>query len=130
MRCLKQSSTLLALAVAGIGSVATFTAGNLLAYESSRGPTELLYWDPGKAYSGYTFVRPGRVNGVYLIDMAGEVVNYWPDLNSAYLMDDGTLVGSGNIASLATLTTHTMTTSVSTTRHSVNTRDSILLTLT
>jgi hypothetical protein len=85
---------LLALTVAGAGSVATFTAGNLLAYESSRGPTELLYWDPDKAYSGYTFVRPGRVNGVYLIDMAGEVVNYWPDLNSAYLMDDGTLVGS------------------------------------
>ncbi len=94
MRRLRRSSTLVALGVAGIGSVATFTAGNLLAYESSRGPTELIYWDPEKAYNGYTFVRPGRVNGVYLIDMAGEVVNYWPDLTSAYLMDDGTLVGS------------------------------------
>jgi len=94
MRPLSRSSTLIALGMAGIGSVATFTAGNLFAYESSRGPTELLHWDEEKAYNGYTFVRPGRVAGVYLIDMAGEVVSYWPDLNSAYLMDDGTLIGS------------------------------------
>ena len=64
------------------------------AYESSRGPTELIHWDPEGAYNGYTIVSPGRVDGVYLVDMAGEVVKYWPDLTGAYLMQDGTLVGS------------------------------------
>ncbi len=48
------------------------------AYEASRGPTELVHWDPQKAYSGYTMVKPQRVQGVYLIDMAGQAVNHWP----------------------------------------------------
>jgi|SaaInl5LU_22_DNA_1037371.scaffolds.fasta_scaffold23140_2 hypothetical protein len=64
------------------------------AYESSRGPTELIYWDPQKANAGYTMVKPQRVQGVYLIDMAGQVVNHWPDFHDAYLQDDGTIFGS------------------------------------
>ena len=77
-----------------VSGLAILGAGNLSAYESSRGPTELIYWDAEKAYIGYTFIKPTRGAGVYLVDMAGEVVNYWPELSGAYLQDDGTLVGS------------------------------------
>ena len=73
---------------------AALASVDLAAYESSRGPTELIYWDPENAYSGYTFVKPGRAAGVYLVDMAGQVVNHWPELTDAYLLEDGTLVGS------------------------------------
>ena len=67
--------------------------GPAAAYEASRGPTEVVHWDADKAYSGYTIVSPSRVDGVYLIDMSGEVVKYWPDLTGLYLAEDGTLVG-------------------------------------
>jgi len=95
MRRFSCSSRLIALGVAGIGSVATFTAGNLLAYESSRGPTELIYWDPQKATSGYSFIRPRgpHAAGSYMIDMAGQVVNYLPGFTDAYLLEDGTISG-------------------------------------
>ena len=69
-------------------------AGPVLPYEASRGPTEVVYWDSDKAYNGYTVVSPSRVDGVYLLDMAGEVVKYWPELTGLYLAQDGTLVGS------------------------------------
>ena len=68
--------------------------GPASSYEASRGPTEVVYWDPDKAYGGYTVVSPSRVDGVYLIDMSGEVVKYWPELTGLYLAEDGTLVGS------------------------------------
>lgn len=66
------------------------------AYEASRGPTELIYWDPQKAYPGYAFIRTrlSGVTGVYLIDMAGQVVNYWPEFTDAYLLEDGTMLGA------------------------------------
>lgn len=66
------------------------------AYEASRGPTELIHWDPRKAYPGYAFIRtrPSGVTGVYLIDMAGQVVNYWPEFTDAYLLEDGTMFGA------------------------------------
>ena len=70
------------------------TIGLASAYEASRGPTELVYWDPHKTYSGYTMVKPQRVQGVYLIDMAGQVAHYWPDFGDAYLQEDGTVFGS------------------------------------
>ncbi len=69
-------------------------AGLASAYEASRGPTELVYWDPHKAYAGYTMVKPQRVQGVYLIDMAGQVAHYWPEFGDAYLQEDGTVFGS------------------------------------
>ena len=68
--------------------------GPASSYEASRGPTEVVYWDQSKAYGGYTVVSPSRVDGVYLIDMSGEVVKYWPELTGLYLAEDGTLVGS------------------------------------
>ncbi|HEY5624356.1 MAG TPA: hypothetical protein VIV14_11395, partial [Gammaproteobacteria bacterium] len=74
----------------GLSAVA---AGDLAAYESSRGPTELIHWDRAKAFNGYTLVRP-RGAGIFLIDMAGDVVKHWPDLTGAYFMDDGAIVGS------------------------------------
>ncbi len=71
-------------------------AGSLSAYESSRGPTELIYWDQEKALTGYSFVRtrvPG-ITGSYLVDMSGQVVNYWPGFTDAYLLEDGTMFGA------------------------------------
>ena len=77
-----------------IVGIVAFAASYVFAYEASRGPTELVYWDPHRAFSGYTFVKPQRVSGVYLIDMAGQVVQYFPELNDAYLQEDGTVFGS------------------------------------
>jgi hypothetical protein len=71
-------------------------ACGLSAYESSRGPTELIYWDKEKTQPGYSFVRT-RVRGIagsYLIDMAGQVVNYWPGFTDAYLLEDGSMIGA------------------------------------
>ena len=82
------------LAVAiGSGLLVLF-AGGASAYEASRGPTELVYWDPHQAYPGYTMVKPQRVQGVYLIDMAGQVVQHFPDFGDAYLQEDGTIFGT------------------------------------
>ena len=78
-------------AAVAMGLVTVVTAGELTAYESSRGPTELIHWDRAKAFNGYTLIRP-RGAGVFLIDMAGDVVKYWPELTGAYFMDDGTFV--------------------------------------
>ena len=73
------------------------------AYEASRGPTELIYWDQDKSWFGYTMVKPQRVQGVYLVDMAGEVVNYWPELTDAYLQEDGTVFGSKGTKTFAVM---------------------------
>lgn len=69
-------------------------SGSVSAYEASRGPTELIYWDSDKASPGYTMVKPQRTQGVYLIDMAGQVVNHWPEFGDAYLQEDGTVLGT------------------------------------
>jgi len=48
------------------------------------------------AFEGYTFFAPIRSKTTYLIDMNGEVVHEWPSEhppgNSAYLMDDGSII--------------------------------------
>jgi hypothetical protein len=48
------------------------------------------------AFEGYTFFAPIRSKATYLIDMNGEVVHEWPSEhppgNSAYLMQDGSIV--------------------------------------
>ena len=48
------------------------------------------------AFEGYTFFAPIRSKTTYLIDMNGEVVHEWPSEhppgNSAYLMQDGSIV--------------------------------------
>ena len=76
-----------------VAGVLVIMVGSVSAYEASRGPTELIYWDPHKAHSGYTMVKPQRIRGSYLIDMAGQVVNYFPDFLDAYLQEDGTVFG-------------------------------------
>ena len=66
------------------------TASSVLAYESVQGPTELRYWDPTRAYSGYTlFAASGKS---YLIDMAGRLVHTWPIGTNPRLLDNGRLL--------------------------------------
>lgn len=79
-----------------LGVFGVFAGIAALAYEASRGPTELIHWDPQKAYPGYFFVRTrvSDVRGTYLVDMAGQVVNYWPGFTDAYLLEDGTMLGA------------------------------------
>ncbi len=81
-----------------------------LAYEASQGPTELIQYDPARAYEGYTLFTPMLGRNTYLIDMHGQVVNMWPTpeswwepeiRESARLLEDGTLlraktVGNGS----------------------------------
>lgn len=90
------NTTLQRLSIATASGFLVLTAGSLSAYESSRGPTELIYWDQEKAEPGYSFIRT-RVRGIagsYLVDMAGEVVNYWAGFTDAYLLEDGTMIGA------------------------------------
>ena len=75
-----------------------------LAYEAFQGPTELIQYDPARAYNGYTLFSPFRGQNTYLIDMHGEVVHYWPYQKGwgtpgaesiekhARLLEDGTLL--------------------------------------
>ena len=57
-------NTILQRLSVGIASgLLVLTASSLSAYESSRGPTELIYWDQEKALPGYSFVRT-RVPGI------------------------------------------------------------------
>ena len=71
-------------------------SSDLLAYEASRGPTELVYWDRDKAMPGYQMIRGmgAGSRGAYLVDMAGEVVNFWPGFSDAYLLEDGRMFGA------------------------------------
>ena len=84
------------LSITVFTSFLVFVAGGVSAYEASRGPTELIYWDPHKAVSGYSLVRTRgpHATGVYLIDMAGQVVNFLPGFRDAYLLEDGTISGT------------------------------------
>jgi hypothetical protein len=47
-------------------------------YEAFQGPTELIQYDPAKAFNGYTLFSPFRGKNTYLIDMRGNVVHMWP----------------------------------------------------
>jgi len=79
----------------------TGVTATTLAYEVSQGPTELIQYDPERAYEGYTLFTPMMGRNAYLIDMRGHVVNMWttpedwwdPDIReSARLLEDGTLL--------------------------------------
>ena len=75
-----------------------------MAYEAFQGPTELIQYDPARAYTGYTLFSPFRGENSYLIDMYGNVVHYWPYPEGssvpgseaiekhARLLEDGTLL--------------------------------------
>lgn len=74
------------------------------AYEAFQGPTELIQYDPARAYKGYTLFSPFRGSNTYLIDMEGNVVHMWPYPEGwasegmetvekhARLLEDGTLL--------------------------------------
>lgn len=64
--------------------------GSAQAYESIREPTELRYWDPSRAYNGYTLF--GARGKTYLIDMAGRLVHTWPIGTNPRLLDNGHLL--------------------------------------
>ena len=79
----------------------TGVTATTLAYEVSQGPTELIQYDPARAYEGYTLFTPMLGRNAYLIDMRGQVVNMWPTpeswweaeiRESARLLEDGTLL--------------------------------------
>ena len=71
------------------------------AYEAFQGPTELLQYDPARAYDGYTLFTPGLGRHAYLIDMRGRVVHMWQTPESWWhreirehsrLLEDGSLL--------------------------------------
>jgi hypothetical protein len=62
-------------------------------------PTEMLTWDPDRAYNGYTLFTAAEKT--YLIDMEGKVVNSWEGVDMApdhvaYLMENGRLRQMGS----------------------------------
>lgn len=68
-----------------LGCLFSLWAGPAFGYEALRGPTELRYWNPDKAYNGYTLFA--TYYRIYLIDMAGEVVHTWPTANNPRFLD-------------------------------------------
>jgi hypothetical protein len=59
-------------------------------YKALQRPTELQYWDPLKAYDGYTlFAADGNS---YLIDMSGLLVQKWESGTNPRLLDSGNLL--------------------------------------
>ena len=85
-----------------LGVFLVMTVGSVYAYEAFQGPTELIQYNPTKAYNGYTLFSPflyGNSTGVwttYLINMEGNVVESW-DFDTSpglygYLTQDGTIV--------------------------------------
>ncbi|MFC1891985.1 aryl-sulfate sulfotransferase [Thermodesulfobacteriota bacterium] len=89
------------------GMMAVFLVFHLIssfAYEAFQGPSELIQYDPSKAFKGYTLFSPFRSNHTYLIDMEGNVVHMWayPEgwgtpgeeaiEKHARLLEDGTLI--------------------------------------
>ncbi len=91
------------LCTAWVTAVAAISAA-AWGYEVFQGPTELIQYDPERAFEGYTMFGPISGDSVYLIDMHGQVVHTWPTPDNwggvssthARLLEDGTLErGSG-----------------------------------
>ena len=61
-----------------------------LAYERLQGPTELIFCDKTKAFSGYTLFGVG--NRSFLLDLDGRVVHTWPVGTSPHLLDNGNVL--------------------------------------
>ena len=55
----------------------------------------VTYWDPGRAYSGYTLYSPLGCDDVWLIDMQGRIVHHWK--MSAKSGPYGKLLPNGNL---------------------------------
>ncbi|MFO7715720.1 hypothetical protein, partial [Desulfosarcina sp.] len=50
-----------------------------------RTPTEMIQWDPDRAFNGYTIFSPFG-NDAILVDMEGNLINLWQngDVNTNY----------------------------------------------
>jgi hypothetical protein len=58
-------------------------------YKALQRPTDLQYWDPTRAYNGYTlFAADGNS---YFIDMSGILVHKWESGTNPRLLDNGNL---------------------------------------
>lgn len=75
------------LAIVALSLLLTMAMSSAYAYEAFHGPSETIYWDPDKAYNGYTLI------GSTLIDMEGNVVYKFPQ--GGFLWEDGTLFTGG-----------------------------------
>jgi Arylsulfotransferase (ASST) len=61
----------------------------------SHRPTGLIYYDPARAYRGYTLFSPNSGDDAYLIDMEGAFVHRWhtdQGISYGYLLPDGHLL--------------------------------------
>ena len=65
-------------------------ASQALAYERLQGPTELLFCDKEKAFSGYTLFGVG--NRTFLLDLDGRVVHTWPIGTNPHLLENGDIL--------------------------------------
>jgi hypothetical protein len=80
------------------------TVSSALAVESFIGPTELLQYQPDKAYNGYTLFTPFRQQAgnfwTYMIDMEGNVVHSFVHPNNpglhAMLLENGNFLRGYN----------------------------------
>ncbi|MCK6685863.1 MAG: aryl-sulfate sulfotransferase, partial [Thermoanaerobaculia bacterium] len=59
-------------------------------YTALQRATELQYWDPTRAESGYNFFGVGGTT--YLLDMEGRVVHTWPIGTNPHLLPDGSVL--------------------------------------
>ena len=69
------------------------------AYQAIFGQSEMLKWDPDRAYNGYSLFTSGGDS--VLVDMEGYVVNRWENIDMAhgmynFLMENGNLRTAGN----------------------------------
>ena len=80
-----------------LASIIVITAVSAMtwAYEAFQGPTELIQYDPDKAFEGYTMFGAQSGENVYLIDMQGQVVHMWP------VPEDWAPISLGNTRPLA-----------------------------
>jgi hypothetical protein len=69
------------------------------AYQAIFGQSEMLKWDPDRAFNGYNLFTSGGDS--VLVDMEGRVVNRWENIDMphgmyAFLMENGNLRTAGN----------------------------------
>jgi hypothetical protein len=69
---------------------ACLLATSAWAYERFGGPTELLFCDSEKAFSGYTLFGVG--SRTFLLDLQGRVCHTWPVGTNPHLLDNGNIL--------------------------------------
>jgi len=73
--------------VAALVIAFAMATGPAAAYERLQGPTELLFYNQEKTFTGYTLFGVG--SRTYLLDMEGRVVHTWPIGTNPHLLDNG-----------------------------------------